>query len=55
MKFDKSTKIQMMLTKAYLNSEQYDQCEQICNYMNKTFPNDITVQTVGFLFLFVFF
>lgn len=45
----------MMLTKAYLNSEQYDQCEQICNYMNKTFPNDITVQTVGFLFLFVFF
>ncbi|CAF3341023.1 unnamed protein product [Rotaria sp. Silwood1] len=41
---DRNLKIQMMLTKAYLNSEQYESCEQICTYMNKTFPNDNSVQ-----------
>ena len=39
----------MMLAKAYLDSEQYEQCEQTCTYMNKTFPNDNTVQIVGVL------
>ncbi|CAF4493574.1 unnamed protein product [Rotaria sp. Silwood2] len=34
----------MMLAKAYLNSEQYELCEQICTYMSKTFPNDNSVQ-----------
>ncbi|CAF0759693.1 unnamed protein product [Adineta ricciae] len=41
---DRNLKVQMMLAKAYLNSEQYDLCEQICNYMNKSFPNDNSVQ-----------
>ncbi|CAF4863322.1 unnamed protein product, partial [Rotaria socialis] len=36
--------VQMMLSKAYLNSEQYELCEQSCTYMSKTFPNDISVQ-----------
>jgi len=37
----------MMLAKAYLNSEQYDLCEQVSTYMNKTFPNDNSVQIVS--------
>ncbi|CAF0901528.1 unnamed protein product [Adineta steineri] len=41
---DRNLKIQMMLAKAYLNSEQYELCEQICTYMIKTFPNDNSVQ-----------
>jgi hypothetical protein len=40
----------MMLANAYLNSEQYDQCEQVCTYMNRTFPNDTTVQIVSIIF-----
>jgi hypothetical protein len=40
-----------MLAKAYLNSEQYDLCEQVSTYMNKTFPNDNSVQIVSLLFL----
>jgi hypothetical protein len=40
----------MMLAKAYLNSEQYDLCEQVCTYMNKTFPNDNSVQIVSIFF-----
>jgi hypothetical protein len=39
----------MMLANAYLNSEQYELCEQICTYMNKTFPNDNSVQIVSLL------
>jgi len=39
----------MMLAKAYLNSEQHDLCEQVCTYMNKTFPNDNSVQIVSYL------
>jgi len=42
----------MMLAKAYLNSEQYDLCEQVSTYMNKTFPNDNSVQIVS-LFLHI--
>lgn len=38
----------MMLAKAFLNSEQYESCEQICTYMSKTFPNDNSVQIVSF-------
>ncbi len=37
----------MMLANAYLNSEQFELCEQICTYMNKTFPNDNSVQIVS--------
>lgn len=37
----------MMMAKAYLNSEQYELCEQVCTYMSKTFPNDNTVQIVS--------
>ncbi len=47
----------MMLANAYLNSEQYDQCEQVCTYMNRTFPNDTTVQIVSIILsleIFVF-
>lgn len=43
--------IQMMLAKAYLNSEQYELCEQVCTYMSRTFPNDNTVQIVSVNFL----
>ena len=39
----------MMLANAYLNSEQFDLCEQICTYMTKTFPNDNSVQIVSLL------
>ncbi len=39
----------MMLANAYLNSEQFELCEQICTYMNKTFPNDNSVQIVSLL------
>ena len=39
----------MMLAKAYLNSEQYDLCEQICTYMNKIFPNDTSAQIVSLI------
>ena len=37
----------MMMANAYLNSEQYELCEQVCTYMSKTFPNDNTVQIVS--------
>lgn len=37
----------MMMAKAYLNSEQYELCEQVCTYMSRTFPNDNTVQIVS--------
>ena len=42
----------MMLAKSYLNSEQNDLCEQVCTYMNRTFPNDNSVQIVS-IFMYI--
>ena len=41
-----SVQIQMTLAEAYLTSEQFEPCEQICTYLSKTFPNDNSVQLV---------
>jgi hypothetical protein len=38
-----------MLANAYLESEDYDSCDQTCNYMSKTFPNENSVQMVSFI------
>ncbi|CAF0992440.1 unnamed protein product [Didymodactylos carnosus] len=48
---DKNLKTQMMLAEAYLYSENMEQCEQVCVYMTKTFPNDISVKIMMANFL----